>query len=358
MILLLIFLFSNSYSASTDIDAGYFAYLSSDMYIESIRSELMPENCYLILLRKFQESFGDEVFEHALNHIWCDDPALLADRPWVDTGYHPAVPVVDFLSTPETMMLLKTVNDRAHAFGAEWPRGHQSTNLAAYHLTSVLSQRSVCETLDCRVFRKIIEQFHFRLSFILNKAAKPPEKFDFIFPISVLVLARQNMETHLLASLPRPPKQFGLTDRITQSDCWSCLFGRSPSRSSSVVAPLLDNWGSLRDKQMEYGIEALISTAENQLDSVGLYIRSIMDERPSITSVHNEVIRPLMALARGVSFTNYASEMDRTFRFLFHLVNFAKQAAELDQNAWQQNLHYALDCVSQLRYIIHQIGAV
>jgi hypothetical protein len=351
-------------AASFNVDEQYIAYLSSDMYIDSLKDQLLPENCYVILFEKFQGVLENTVFENALNHTGCDRAPLEGDHgPLINPDYVASVPIDDFILSRDILVVLASINERAYAIGAEWPGSHQQTNLLTFHLMTGLNQRSTCDTIDCRVFRKLVEQFHFRLTLLLARKIPAPNKFDFLLPIDVVFEARRYMESVVMSSLPRAPEPIVGRAEIVRAGCLGRLcrgVQRQPtSRTATPVIPLVDHYGVLSTKQTRKGIAAFGAYADNQLDSVMVQLGSVAAE-PSfsimITTVRNKIIRPLVEIARGVIFNGY--DYERLFQILFHFIALVDRAREDGNPPFPELLVLTRECVSQLRLVTSQLSIV
>jgi hypothetical protein len=339
--------------SSFDIDDGYRKYLLSDMYIDSIKDKLIAENCYTILFRKFQGVLESDVFDDALNNVGCDRSFLEDENiPLINPEFSPSVPVDDFLLSRELFIVLKTTHDRAYTIGVDWPHAHQTTNVWAYHLMTGVNQRSTCVTTDCRVLKKLIEQFHFRLSMLLRSSEKPPNKFEFLLPLDIVFSVRQNMEHQIQSSLPRPPELVRTRAELVRTGCWGWLCRQPTSRIPTPVTPVIDHLGTLLGKQTDHGRKAFVEYADNILDIVIVELGSVSNTSfpIMIEKIRKEVIPPLMIIARGVLFDVSGAEIDRIFNILFHFIAVVARATE-ERNPWPQILVLTRECVSQLRVV-------
>jgi hypothetical protein len=326
------------------------------MYVDSIRSDLMPENCYTILFRKFQGVFEDEIFQNALNHIDCDRGfSLVSHGHLINPNYHAEIPLDDYISSRETFKLVNAISDRAYASGVAWPGGHVATNLLTYHLMTILILKSTCDTLDCLVFRTLIEQFHFRLTIILKSTRENENKFDFLRPLDVLFSARHRMEEHVETLLhrsdPDPPVGRAVPLSFSIFDCCGWFRRRPRHPTSQILTPRNDSREMLRTRQIENAADALAYNAKRQLDSVLMLLESRTSYSITRSSISKNLIKPLMRVARGVLYSRVGAGTERVIQKIFRLISFVETATE-DGNSWPRILDMTLEIVSQLRLFI------
>ena len=337
-------------STSGDIAAAFSSYISSDMYINSIREELIPENCYRMLFRKFQGVVDDEFFDRVLAGNNCDRWPLATDQaPLVSEDYPSTIPDEDFIFSSQVLKLLESIHSRFLGIAIVWPGGHQQSNLLAYQLTTDLTQRSICETTDCRVFRKLVEQFHFRLTLILAGKNPTPNKFDFVFPIRILLTARKFMDNAALRlgqSRDRAVSPF--------PGCWDWICRRlhrrqANQRASEPGIPLI----SRRVDWMN--TDAFTVFTGHQLDWIVSYLVSVTDATFATQTFASSVIQPLMGISRGVLLS-----MGETVELRFTLQQIVTLISDVEQGdeKLQKILELSRDIVTRMRAIIAHLSIV
>ena len=166
----------------------YTYYIHSDAYAAMVEPKILPISCLSILERKFQGLWADTLFEDALVGKNCDVPLphhpAAISSPLVNQSIR-NIPLDDYIASTEVAGMLARFLETAFAVGPKWPSDHRETNLRAYILSTELSYKSACDHLDCRVFRKIVEQTHYQLS-VMIKAGSARNKFDVFLPIDLL----------------------------------------------------------------------------------------------------------------------------------------------------------------------------
>jgi len=279
--------------------------------VESIRDKILPAPCMNVLSRKFQGYWNDTYFEDALEAKCGPLPphALAEETPLVNPVYRSdglGIPLTDYLASFDVDRLLRITVEKAFAIGVEWPSGHRDTNLLMYYLMTDIQQRSVCNSTDCRVFRAIVEQTHYRFTMMILKG-KGPNKFDFLLPMDLLVEEVKVLAKAVAMSFPTIVAPVSTAEPPVRTGCgWFPCFGRTTTSTTTTMAPtpVTSNpkwieWRTLQDKQ---ALANMIRYTDEHLDRLlqllGSLVYGTFDVKIGV--MRKTAVHEVIALTKGV----------------------------------------------------------
>ena len=329
-------------AASSEIimDHIYVNYIHSDVYLNLIRDQLLPDISYQNLWSKYQGLWTDDYFERAIGGSLAplpDRPEAIS-TPYVNPAYTPNIPLDDYIASPSVAGQLRYLLELGFSLTAKWPQDHQNTNLMAYYLLTDLEQRSVCDSLDCRVFRKIVQQFHYRFTIMMmNKAgpAEPPNKFDVLLPMDLMESVVKLLEKRTQNLLVSTTSQVRLP--TTAGGCWSRFFAcpwirrqptTPPTTTTTTTTPIYENpaWIERTRANDKVFLSNFINDTNNRLDKILVELGSIIGGggeefrfEDKVQVMRLFIIHQLMSVMKGFM-VNVGPTLIGQSNYLFHII--------------------------------------
>lgn len=297
-IIFLSLIVSITYALETrEVLLGYF---NSDKYVQMIKPLILPHACLDILKVQFSGLYEDSVFEDALIGANCDRPLL--DHPDAssallvnDERVSKTIPLDDFIASPKVLRLIEQILESVAAI--EPPMKpiapslwfYHGPNWAAYNLMTELSFKSECDHIDCRVFRKIVEQTHYQLTVIIKTRRSVRSRDDLFEPIDSLynvVSALSRAVDDSLTPTTPPPRQSGF-----------CRFWCFRQRTTTTPFPLFEVRPQFIELAERKTIAHFKRKADEKLDQALIYIGKIMvNPEPNLFSSITNPIPQLVDL--------------------------------------------------------------
>ena len=336
--------------ASTEI---FSLYIHTDAYATMVKPKILPTACLDILEKKFSGLYNNSLFEDALEGKNCHVPLphnpLTPLSSLVNTTIR-NIPVDDYIASTDVAKMLNEFLDRAFDVRFQWPSGQRVSNALAYTLFANLSYKSACDHIDCRVFRKIVEQTHYQLSVMIARG-KARNKFDVLLPIELL--------GHVVKSLNK-----SIEERLTIGDgpkivarrpwCGFPCYGASQTATTAIPSnPLRFEWEANQAKQTLLNFKMI---ADKKLDQILLFLGRLsvagnLDRQ--LKSMQTIVMPEIIGLTRCVSTRPPAvikDALDNLGQFVFGLLGNIQDAHSPDN--WARIFDMARDCVLTLRYTL------
>jgi hypothetical protein len=308
------------------MNAFYLNFISSPTYIDSVRSEIITDDCFFILSKKFERKIEDEtVFENALNGL-CSIPTrdpepiesaedvvgvalpYMVPRFTVDDGH--SVRLDDCIASEEVAKQLKHILK-----SLEEPADRPNASVLLYYLHVDLSQRSVCPNIDSRVFRKLVEQVHYRFTVGASDGG-----FNLESMIPVLTsLYTEAMDLEIAArglAHPAEPKfmiaplVLAVVPIVAEIGCWCigrCIkYYRDRTSTTTTTTPTTTSTPSTIAAWVLEGqrrqIEQFINVANADLDEIMIKIGSVSDTdfEKQISALRTALMVKVMATTKGM----------------------------------------------------------
>ena len=305
-----------------DLDEFYLALLASPIYIDSIRPQIIPDECFAILSKRFDRKIVDDVlFEDALQGSCNPLPSVEPTQPDADESAVYVAPLRrsvddlrgirldDFIASEHAALKFKQI---LKAF--EEPEDISRANLLLYYLNIDLTQRSACVNLDSRIFRKLVEQIHYQVATGVldggfNATTMVPVLSDLYKEVMELEVAAQ-----MLAIPPRPqfmiaPVVIALAPVVAQATCWcigQCIKYYNDRTSTTTTTTTTTTTPSTIAAWVIEGqrrqIEQFISVANADLDDIMIKIGSVSDADfdRQISVLRTTLMVKIMAITKGM----------------------------------------------------------
>ena len=361
-------------SPTTRMDDFYREFISSDLYIDSVRPNLIADDQFSVLVENYASTSSEK--------LELVEGALVGGPPTTTTvgpldAHEPQLG--DFIVSDAVLarirMALSWVQTPPVWDFSEWLETvGREANLELYYLHIELSQWSYCRNLDSRVLRKLIEQIHYRITLGIYTS------YEQLVDQWVPVLSSMQREVTGLVFLsgmarsarpaPRMVAAAGATGMVLEVGlevgCWciqQCIryymnrFTTTTTTTTTSTTPSTIAAWILEGKRKQF--DQFLTSSNSNLDEIMAHVGSVTASSDSelesrISSLRTESIVKIVAITKGiVSFTGPTFDPTETLEAAFRLSEFLGQRHSSDD--WGQMKRQILVTVVKLRNLLSDL---